>query len=264
MRVDSLLRPGRAALPLGVFWLLLAAAWGVAWAAEQARDLLGADAAAYVQTLSDRQQQVAPAPTEGTSATNRVPGGTNLRANTLTSMDALDEKHRLGVGDQLSLRIIEDREPATELVVTDAGELDVPYLGRVNAKDRTCKVLALEIKELLEKEYYHRATVILAIDQFSRSRGRVYVVGQVRITGPLEIPSRETFTISKAILMAGGFTDFADARKVKLTRRGSGEVGPVALEVIDVEEILEKGRIEKDVALEPDDLVFVPARWLNI
>jgi protein involved in polysaccharide export with SLBB domain len=179
-------------------------------------------------------------------------------------MEALDDKHRLGVGDRLSIRIVEDREEAREVVVTDSGELDIPYVGRVMAKGKTCKEVALEAKALLEQEYYHKATVILAIDLFSRTRGRVYVVGQVRITGAIEIPSNETFTLSKAILIAGGFTDFADKKKVRLTRRSAKDVSASPSQTVDVQEILEQGRTEKDPELEPDDLVFVPARWLNL
>lgn len=240
----------------------------VAWSvrgAESAYDLLGSDAAAYVRSLSERTSTLPATPaSEASPDTNAVGTASGaLKANTLTSMDALDDKHRLGVGDRLSLRIIEDREDAKELFVTDSGEIDVPYIGRVAAKGRTCKEVAAEVKVLLEKEYYHQATPILAIDLFSRSRGRVYVVGEVRVTGALEIPSNETFTVSKAILIAGGFTDFADKRKVKLTRRKGPDGTSAPPVVVDVSEILEKGRMEKDLELEPDDLVFVPARWLN-
>ncbi len=233
-------------------------------AAESAWDLLGADAAAHVRALSARASGSASIATDGNTATNVVSGSGVLGADTLTSMDALDDKHRLGVGDRLSLRIVEDREEAKETFVTDAGELEVAYVGRVMAKGRTCKELAVEIKKLLEEEYYHKATVILAIDMFSRTRGRVYVVGQVRVTGAIEIPTNETFTLSKAILIAGGFTDFADKKKVRLTRRRAKDSPAVPSQTVDVQEILEQGRTEKDPELEPDDLVFVPARWLNL
>jgi protein involved in polysaccharide export with SLBB domain len=178
------------------------------------------------------------------------------------AMALLDDQRRLGRGDQLSFRVVEDRKEARRLVVTDSGELEVPYIGRVKGEGRTCRELAVEIKGLLEKEYYHQATVILAVDQLSASRGRVYLVGQVRMAGPQPIPTDEEFTVSKAILRAGGFSDFADRRRVKIMRKG--EVDPAAgTLVVDVAAVLEKGRAEKDVVLRPDDLVFVPSRLVN-
>jgi polysaccharide export outer membrane protein len=224
-------------------------------------DLLGSDAAAHVRALSS--EAVGRLPSASSNAPPAGVSGGTLKADTLDSLEALDDKQKLGVGDRLSLRIVEDREEAKDLQVTDSGEIDVPYIGRVPATGKTCKAVATEIKQLLEQEYYHRATPILAIDLLSRSRGRVYVVGQVRVTGPIEIPGNEVFTVSKAILVAGGFGEFADKKRVRITRRAetAGAAGRI---LVDVGQILEAGRTELDVTLQPDDMVFVPTRWLNL
>jgi hypothetical protein len=44
--------------------------------------------------------------------------------------------------------------------------------------------LADALKAQLEKEYYYRATVILALDVANKLLGRVYVWGQVKKPGP--------------------------------------------------------------------------------
>jgi protein involved in polysaccharide export with SLBB domain len=125
-------------------------------------------------------------------------------------MEALDVKHKLAIGDVLSFRIVEDEEDPRRLIVTDSGELEVPYIGRFTAVGKTSKQLARELRTELEKDYYHQATVIIAVDVMARSRGKVYLVGPVRVPGPQEIPGDEVLTLSKAILRAGGFTDLAD------------------------------------------------------
>lgn len=184
-------------------------------------------------------------------------------ANLFASMEALDDAQLLGPGDRVSYRVIEDKDETRSLVVTDAGELDVPYLGRVKAADKTCKALASEIKAALEKDLYYQATVIVAIDQLNKKRGNVYLVGQIRQPGPQDIPSDEVFTLSKAVLRAGGFSDFADKKKVKLTRKAPTNDVETLTFVVDLAEILEKGRTEKDLKLEPGDLIFVPSRLIN-
>ncbi len=184
-------------------------------------------------------------------------------ANLYTSMASLDDTQKLGIGDHVSYRVIEDKEDPKSLVITDSGELEVPYLGRVKAADRTCKQVAREIKAGLEKELYYQATVILAVDQLNKKRGSVYLVGQVRATGALDIPSDEVFTLSKAILKAGGFSDFADKKHVKLTRKAGPGEGDNKIFIVDVAEIFEKGRTDKDLKLEPGDLIFVPSRLIN-
>lgn len=52
-------------------------------------------------------------------------------AKLCASMEALDDTQPLGPGDRVSYRVIEDKDQTRSLVVTDSGELDVPYLGRV-------------------------------------------------------------------------------------------------------------------------------------
>jgi protein involved in polysaccharide export with SLBB domain len=125
------------------------------------------------------------------------------------------------------------------------------------AKDKTCSELATYIKAKLEEEYYFQASVVLSLDQFNRSRGKVYISGYVRVPGALDIPSDEIFTLSKAILRAGGFNEFAEKRKVRLMRKGDTNSLAGGGTTIDVGAILEEGRIEKDVVLEPGDLIFV-------
>lgn len=174
-----------------------------------------------------------------------------------------DDKYKLRVGDKVSLQILEDRDLPRGLMVADSGELDVPYVGRVAASEKTCKQLAEELKTRLEKEYYHRATVIIALDVANKYLGRVYVWGQVRNQGPIELAVNENLTVGKAILRAGGFGDFANKKRVKVVRGGGAEgAGKQSFE-LNMVEILENGHTERDVQLQPDDLLFVPSRLIN-
>jgi protein involved in polysaccharide export with SLBB domain len=175
------------------------------------------------------------------------------------SMEALDDKKKLGANDFVSFRVVEDRDDESQrLRVNDNGELEVPYIGPVPARGKTCKQLARDIKGALEKEYYYHATVILALDRVSeKSRGRVYVYGSVKAQGPQEVPPDETYTVSKAIIRAGGFGDFANKRKVKVTHNGKEFT-------VDLKRIIEEGHADEDMALNPDDQIYVPQRLINM
>lgn len=209
-----------------------------------------------------------------TNAQNTMPsqGGTNTivpkaAANTVTdtitnSMEALDGKYKLAIGDRLSFRIVEDEEDPKPLFVTDSGDLEVPYVGRFPVIGKSCKELAQALKKELERQYYYQATVIVAVDVMTKSRGKVYLVGPVRSPGPQEIPSDEVLTLSKAILRAGGFGDFADKKNVKVTRKATTGSGDQQF-TINVAEILEKGVRGSDLPLEAGDLIYIPERSIR-
>lgn len=201
-----------------------------------------------------------------------------------------DDTYKLRIGDAVSFEILEDRilgiqetpeNPAAanstsangsagylqntpiNLVVTHSGELQVPYIGRVMAVGKTPKQLAAEIKTALEKDYYKQATVVLSLNLASRFMGRVYIWGQVRQQGGLDIDINENLTAGKAILRAGGFADFANKKKVKVVRGNLDADGKKQSFELDMQQILEEGKIEKDIVLQPNDLIIVPSRLVN-
>ncbi len=182
---------------------------------------------------------------------------------TVAGSRELDDSYKLRVGDKVSFQILQDHDPAISLTVADSGELDIPYIGRVPAAGKTCKALADDIKKQLDKTYYYNATVSLAVDQANRFLGRIYVMGQVRNQGSLDMAVGQNLTAGKAILMAGGFADFANKKDVRVIRASakSKEKRVIHLNMVD---ILEKGKTDEDVVLQPDDEVIVPARLINL
>ena len=229
---------------------------------------------------------------DAATMTNKAAAITNLSETAATNSAAvLDDKYKLTIGDRLSFKILEDEEEPKPLLVTDSGDLEVPYIGRVSATNKTCRQLAADIKTELEKDYYYQATVIIAVDLMTKSHGRVYLVGAVRLPGPVELPGDEVLTLSKAILRAGGFTDYAKRDKVQVTRAeitdkdpankvaaGNEATGKKATGkkdmgkddektktiTVDVGKIFDKGKIETDLPLEPGDLIYVPDRLIRL
>jgi len=181
---------------------------------------------------------------------------------TVKAAESSDDRPKLGPGDRITYRVIEDEDEPRSLVVTDSGDLEVPYYGLVHAAGKTSLQLAEEIKGLLERQLYFQATVVIAIEVVNKTRitGKVYVTGQVRNSGGYEIPAGEKFTVSKAILSAGGFSDFSDKKNVRLVRKSTSGEKTFVINVLD---IWNKSDLDKDLMVQPDDLIVVPARLVN-
>jgi protein involved in polysaccharide export with SLBB domain len=201
--------------------------------------------------------------TSAQAQTGTNAGATNATAPRFADATrALDDHHRLRPGDKLSFRVVEDGEEPKTLAVTDLGEIELPNgFGRFAAANKTCRTLAQEIKTALEKDYYKRATIQLGLDAINNVRGKAYVSGQVSKPGPVSIPVDAALKLSQAILIAGPPTQWAKLSAVKVVRQGGKDTHTY---VVDVDAILNKGRPEKDIVLEPDDLVIVPERGVLI
>jgi polysaccharide export outer membrane protein len=195
----------------------------------------------------------------GAPATNSPAGAPALT----NQLNVLNDHYQLAIGDQLSYRVIEDKDDPKVIVVTDSGDLEIPYLGRYPAAGKTCKELAKELQTELEAKYYLHATVVIAVDSKPKSRGKVYLSGAVITPGAEDISGDETLTVSRAILRAGGLASEADGKNVRVSRANAGPEGGAKSFTVNVSQVLEDGKTDKDLTLQPGDLIYVPERMIR-
>ena len=86
-------------------------------------------------------------------------------------------------------------------------------------------------------------------------------MGQVRTQGPIDILFNEDLTAGQAVLRAGGFGDFADKKKVKVVRNPRGSDTDKRVFLINMVDVLENGKTEKDIPLEPVISSSCPRGW---
>ena len=208
-------------------------------------------------------QTVAPASASTNTdevSTNVDEVATNADDVLTNGMEALDDTYKLAVGDTITFQITEDEDEPQSIAVEDSGDVEIPYVGRYPATGKTCKELARQLKKQLEKKYYYQATVIVSVDTMI-THGVVYVIGGVKAPGPMEMPKDDVLTVSKAILRAGGFDDFADEKRVRVTRKTDGGTNEVI--TVNVSQVLDKGQTWNDVNAKPGDLIYVPEKTVR-
>jgi protein involved in polysaccharide export with SLBB domain len=196
-------------------------------------------------------------------------GSANAGAAVLSSMDVLDNNQPIASGDLISIRVLEDRKEALQMQVAVTGEVQVPYVGLVTAKGKTCRELAFSIKKELEKNFFQHATVVIAIDKINNEDAMrirdveldFYVMfGIVAKQGKYDLPSNEDISISQAILRAGGFAQFANKEKVKIIRKTPQGNKTI---MVNVDGIMRQGDLERDVFIRKDDVIIVEEKIVN-
>lgn len=129
--------------------------------------------------------------------------------------------------------------------IKDDGTITPPNLKAVVAVGKTPGQVQKELQERYDKLYQHLTVTVVPTDRF------YYVSGEVKIPGPR--PYLGETDIVKAISAAGDFTDFANKRKVRLTRANG------RTQVVDVKKILQDPQF--DVPVYPGDKIYVPRKF---
>ncbi len=174
---------------------------------------------------------------------------------------------RPGVGLIVQVAAVGQEKPIVmDTQVDQNGQITLSYLLK---SPLACDGLTLEaFKKKVTKAYemYIREPQISV--QFSpydmrlgvSPYGTVNVLGEVLNPGPVNMPPTMDLTVTKAIQAAGGLKPFADKERIRVTR--CEKDGTQTRTMVDLVEIGEKGRIDKDMALKPGDVVYChEIRW---
>ncbi|MCX7011163.1 MAG: polysaccharide biosynthesis/export family protein [Candidatus Sumerlaeota bacterium] len=142
----------------------------------------------------------------------------------------------------------------TEPVRPD-GRITLPLIGDVNAAGYSVK----EIAEDVQKRYTKAARGLRAdLGLSAVVAPQVYVMGRVKTAGAFPINGR--ITAAQAITLAGDALDDGDLERVVLVKHGV-YAEPTSY-LLNVKKMLREGRLETDVMVEANDLVYVPKMGL--
>jgi polysaccharide export outer membrane protein len=186
----------------------------------------------------------------GCSGINGLFGGSSSAKPKVTTTAATSSGDevlgRLRHGDELTVRV--DAGPqqqtpqALDVYVDEDGAISLPLVGHIDAAGLTTSELAEHIEANYVPRYYVRCTATVTVAQRF-----FYVGGEVR--GPSRFLWSEDTTLLKAISTAGGFTDYANRRRVELVHGKDRQI-------LDYEEL--RRNPSKDVPIRPGDTITVP------
>jgi len=171
---------------------------------------------------------------------------TMVVSNSVISAANMDISDLLRGGDTLIIRLTgvpTQDQGIFEVKIDESGKISMPHIGSLVAANTT----TVELKKLIESTYLKEeiftnpnVTVDLKEQRF------VDVTGEVRMLQ--RVPYTKDLTALGAVAACGGFTDFANRRRVRLTQGG------VTQEFNAKEIQADQG---KDIRLKPNDKIQV-------
>jgi polysaccharide export outer membrane protein len=192
-----------------------------------------------------------------------------------------NEDYRIGPGDVLEIQIDRAPELSNTFRITAAGTFLMPYLGRINAQQKTVEELSNLIADGLRGRYLKDPKVIVIVKQINSHS--FFIQGAVRRPGVYQIEGRPS--LLKLITITGGLADDHGStafviRETKLANRSepsspitnsnSVDTTRASNEAADEDAVkyemfktnitgLLRGRFNQNIPLEPGDIVNIPA-----
>ena len=183
----------------------------------------------------------------GTSGTPSVPAASNAVPAAPTAPVEVGRPLHRGIKVLIRLRGIPEPEEFTDQI-DDLGEVTFTHIGPIKIMGLT----TAEAEHLVEQTYidrkiYRQINVIITTEE-----EEYFVQGEVRRPGKYTFTRK--VTLLQTISEAGGFTPFANRKKIKVMKDQTKEFA-----IYDAKAIADGG--EMDPLIEPGDVIDVPRGW---
>jgi len=178
---------------------------------------------------------------------NDSPGNDTKPAVTAATTDP---SYIIGPEDVLDINVWKEPDMTRIVPVRPDGKISLPLINDVQAAGSTPQQLAADVTSKLRKFLTEPQVTVIVTAINSQ---RVFVVGEVLRAGAF--PLIPGMTVLQALASAGGFTTFADVKKIHVMRLVNGKHTELPF---NYREVLKGDNPDQNIKLEPGDTVVVP------
>lgn len=176
-----------------------------------------------------------------------TPVTTNVVTRTAEPADV--GPYKIARDDVLDVFVWKDEQLSGRMTVASDGTITMPLIGQVDAAGLTAKDLQAELTSRYAHFVHDPKITVRVFDPASRV---FYVLGEVSKPGMYKLMSGEV--LSQALAAAGGPTEYANLRSIKIIRRDGDQKTEMTVNY----SAIRSGDLRADVPLERGDTITVP------
>lgn len=166
------------------------------------------------------------------------------------------EDYLIQPGDRIQIKVYPEDEyiRGADMQVSSDGNITLPLVGKVEVAGETLIAAERKIAAIIDKDYIVNPEVAIEILEYgTKAKSMVIVLGQVRKPGSYELPpDRDSTSLLEVISMAGGFSEIANVKKIKIIRKEDGKK-----KVINANAEAIIGGDSQDVELQAGDVINI-------
>ncbi len=167
-----------------------------------------------------------------------------------SGIPADSSEYVIGPEDILYIHVWKEETLSRNVPVRADGKISLPLIDEVVAAGLT----PLQLKEVLMKklkEYVEVPNVSVIVTESNSFK--VYVSGEVRNPGVQRLRSESS--LLQVIPMCGGFTEWANQKKILVIRKENGKEKRIT---VNYKKLVEGRGLETNFLLKPGDIIIVP------
>jgi len=178
-------------------------------------------------------------------------GGTPVHTQVVAkpALSADQGPYKIGRDDVLDVLVWKQEQLSGRIRVASDGTIMLPLIGQVKAAGLTTTELQTDLTARFVSYVHAPKVTVRVFDPASRV---FYALGEVSKPGMYKLMSGEV--LSQALAAAGGPTEYANLRKIKIVRRSDGKEVEMTVNYSGVH----SGDLRADVPLERGDTITVP------
>lgn len=160
--------------------------------------------------------------------------------------------YKIQPGDLLEIIVFKETDMNRTVRISGNGAVTFPLAGNIKLSGLSVPETETLLAERLS-EFLVKPQVTVLIKEYGNKQ--IYVLGDVKKPGSIQLPAERRLTVLEAITLAGGFTDLAAPDRTKVLRNANGQNQNIQVEI---SRITKQGDKSADIFLEPNDTVYVP------
>jgi polysaccharide export outer membrane protein len=173
-----------------------------------------------------------------------------LKKQSQAEVAADSTNYIIGSEDVLYIHVWKEENLSRTVPVRMDGKISLPLVDEIQAAGLT----PLQLKELLIqklKEFVDIPNISVMV--MEANSFKVYVSGQVKSPGVYRL--RSETSLLQIIIMAGGFTDWANQKKILIIRKEDGEEKRIT---VNYKKIVKGEDLSSNIILKAGDTIIVP------
>jgi polysaccharide export outer membrane protein len=202
-------------------------------------------------------------PAAKSSSTPGVPAATSDKSATTSSsptkspstspaVDAIvsDPNYRIGPSDVISVVVWHEPDFSTSAPVRPDGKISLPLIGEIQAAGLRPAELDDNLTTALKK-FVSDPRVTVTVNSINSRQ--IYLMGEVLKAGA--VPMTAGMTVLQALATGGGFSQYADLKKIYVLRTQNGTQVKLPF---NYKEVIKGRSTEQNIVLIPGDTIVVP------